>query len=257
MQLYIGGLPEDTGEEELKALLSRFGAVESVTVIRDLSSGHSKGFAIARMPNTTEGEEATNQLNGTKLGERQIMVGRMHDTLPGEMEFREWLRDNASEVLVRAGIKREDTVVDYGCGPGIFTIASARITGEQGRVFALDVRQQSLERIREKAEKEGLANIETILLDSSKVATGLEDERADAILLYDVMQEIEDRQGLLRELYRVLKRDGLLSVFPMHIGTEKLMQIMDEVGLFRFRDCCNVLGHTTASEVVNFEKRSI
>jgi SAM-dependent methyltransferase len=254
MQLYVGGLSGDTAEEELSVLFSKFGDVESVTVIRDITSGKSKGFAFIRMPGSAEGEEAIKQLNGTRLGERQIMVGRMHETLPGEMEFREWLRDNALEALKRVGVRRGHVVLDYGCGPGIFTIASARIVGEQGRVYAVEVRPQPLERVREKAEKEELTTIETILLDSSRVAMGLGDESADVILLYDVLQEVDDKQGLLREMYRVLKRDGFFSVFPMHMGTERLMEIMGEVGLFRFRDRYNAPGHTTASEVINFEK---
>lgn len=257
MQLYVGGLSDDTVEEELSTLFSRIGRVESVTVIRDILTGRSKGFAIVRMPNTTEGEEAVKQLNDTGLKDRQILVSRMHETLPGEMEFREWLRDNALEVLKRVGVRQRQVVLDYGCGPGIFTIASARIVGEQGKVFAIDVRERSLERVREKAEKEGMANIETILLDSSRVVTGLGNESADAILLYDVMQEIDDKRELLREMHRILKGDGFLSVFPMHMGTDRLMEIMENLGLFRFRDLCNAPGHKTASEVVNFEKRPI
>jgi ubiquinone/menaquinone biosynthesis C-methylase UbiE len=68
------------------------------------------------------------------------------------------------------------------------------------------------------------------------------------------LQEVDDKQGLLWEMYRVLKRDGFLSVFPMHMGTERLTEIMGGVGLFRFRDRYNAPGHTTASEVINFEK---
>ncbi len=255
MQLYIGGLSEDTVEEELRALFCKIGAVDSVAVIRDISSGRSKGFALVRMPSSDEGEEAVKQLNGTRLGERQILVTKMHETLPGEMEFREWLRDNAFEVLTRVGVREKYVVLDYGCGAGIFAVPSARIVGEQGRILAADVRSQFLERVREKVEREGLANIETVLLDSSKIATGLGDESVDAILLYDVLQEIDDKRGLLGELHRVLRRDGFLSVFPMHIGTDRLMEIVDELGLFSFRDSYNAPGYKTASEVVNFRKR--
>lgn len=255
MQLYVGGLSEDTVEEELRVLFCRIGTVDSVAVIRDISSGRSKGFALVRMPSGNEGEEAVKQLNGTRVEDRQILVTKMHETLPGEMEFREWLRDNAFEVLRRVGVREKYVVLDYGCGAGIFAVPSARIVGEQGRILAADVRPQFLERVREEAEREGLANIETVLLDGSKIATGLGDESVDAILLYDVLQEIDDKRGLLGELHRVLTRDGFLSAFPMHIGTEGLAEIMDEVGLFCIRDSYNAPGHKTASEVVNFRKR--
>jgi RNA recognition motif-containing protein len=56
MQLYIGGLPDNTTEDEVISLFSKIGTVESVQVIRDIGSSKSKGFAIVRMPNDAEGE---------------------------------------------------------------------------------------------------------------------------------------------------------------------------------------------------------
>ena len=255
MQLYVGGLADYTIDDELNKLFSRVGAVESVTVIRDLDSGTSKGFATVRMSDDIEGEEAIKQLDGTILGGRQISVSKMPETLPGEMEFREWLTEHAHEVLENVGVKKELVVLDYGCGPGTFAIPSAQIAGEEGRVYALDVRPRALERVGERANDGGLANIETILADSSGLTIGLQDESVDVILLYDVIQDIDDRWGLLQELHRVLKGDGFLSIFPMHIGTDRMLEIMNECGLFCFRDSYSPPGHETASEVLNFEKR--
>jgi ubiquinone/menaquinone biosynthesis C-methylase UbiE len=47
--------------------------------------------------------------------------------LPGEMEFREWLVEHATEVLIQVGIRKGQIVLDYGCGPGIFTIPRTKI----------------------------------------------------------------------------------------------------------------------------------
>ena len=228
MQLYVGGLAEGTTEKELNELFSKFGPVESVTIVKDIKSGRSRGFGLVKMSSRIKGEEAIKQLNETTLGSRQIVVTRMPETLPGEMEFREWLRENTFEVLREAGVKKGQTVLDYGCGPGIFTIPCARIVGGEGKVYALEVRSHVLERVKEKAKNEGLSNIETIMLDSSRFATDLLDESADVILVYDVMHKINNKQGLLKELHRVLRRDGFLSIFPMHIGTDKMLEIINE-----------------------------
>jgi len=254
MQLYISGLSYNFTENELMELFSKIGTVESAKVIRDINSGRSKGFAIVKMPINTEAEEAIKRLNSLILGDKQILVTRMHETLPGEMEFREWLRDNKYEVLRRTGVRQKQTVLDFGCGSGVFSIASASVVGNRGKVYAFDMRPAALERLKEEANRKGLANIETILFDNSKVSTLLGSESVDVILLYDVLQEISDQRLLLKELHRVLKQDGVLSVFPMHLGTDMLLNIMNALGLFCFRDRCGVPGLQSVSEVINFEK---
>ena len=119
MQLYIGGLSDNTTEDEVVALFSKIGTVESVRVIRDIASGKSRRYAIIRMPNNTDAEEAIRRLNGLMVGDRQMLVTRMHETLPGEMEFREWLRDNAYEVLKTISVRLNQTVLDLGWGAGV------------------------------------------------------------------------------------------------------------------------------------------
>ena len=188
------------------------------------------------------------------LRSSQIAVGKMPETLPGEMEFREWLADNAFEMFQKVGISQGQTVLDYGCGPGAFTIPCARIVGEKGKVYALEVRPEALKRVKEKAEGEGLDNIETILADSSMLATGLSDMSMDVILIYDVMHTISEKMVLLEELHRILKRNGLLSIFPMHVGTDGMLEIMKQCPLFHFRDNYTFPGHKTASEILNFNK---
>ena len=254
MQLRVGGLADDTSEAELNELFSKIGTVGSVIIVKDISTGKSRGFGMVKMPNSTQADEAIKKLDGTTLGNRQIAVAKMPETLPGEMEFREWLMENAFEVFQKVGISQGQTVLDYGCGPGIFTIPCARIVGEKGKVYALEVRSEALKRVKEKAEGEGLGNVETILADSSMLATGLSDRSMDVILVYDVMHAISEKMALLEELHRVLKRDGFLSIFPMHMGTDRMLKVMKRCPLFRFRDSYAPPGYTTPSEILNFNK---
>jgi 2-polyprenyl-3-methyl-5-hydroxy-6-metoxy-1,4-benzoquinol methylase len=167
MQLYVDGLSPDTSEKDLVPLFAGVGSVESVKVIRDIVTGHSKGFALIKILDDTQAQAAIGRLNGTTLAGRKLVVFRVHDILPGEMEFREWLRDNAGEVISRVGVEESHTVVDYGCGPGIFSLAAARAVGQSGRVHALDIRPRALERLNALAAKNGLANIGTMLIDKA------------------------------------------------------------------------------------------
>lgn len=254
MQLRVGGLADDTSEAELNELFSKIGTVGSVVIVKDIKNGKSRGFGMVKMPDSTQAKGAIKKLDGTMLRSRKITVARMPETLPGEMEFREWLADNAFEVLRKVGISQGQTVLDYGCGSGAFTIPCAKIVGEKGKVYALEVRAEALKRVKEQAEGEGLGNVETILADSSMLATGLLDECMDVILVYDVMHDINEKMALLEELHRVLKKDGFLSIFPMHIGTDRMLEIMKRCPLFRFKDSYALPGYTTPSEILNFNK---
>jgi len=254
MQLYVGGLSNDTKEENIVELFSSICPVQLVTIIRDIESGKSRGFAIVKILSEEDGGEAIRQLNGVALRGTNLVVRKMPETLPGEMEFREWLTDHAAEVLTKVGIRKAQIILDYGCGSGNFTIPSARIVGKQGKVYAFEARPDLLERVKERARKEGLTNIETTLSDRSKPNTNLQDESVDVIVVYDVMHEIGDRRGLLQELSRVLKRDGILSVFPMHMGTENFIDVMRGYGLFCLRNRYGPPGFKAASEVLNFNK---
>jgi 2-polyprenyl-3-methyl-5-hydroxy-6-metoxy-1,4-benzoquinol methylase len=255
MQLFFHGLSEDIEEKDIIPLLSGVVSLGSVRVIRDVVSGKSRGFALVTIKDEIEGQKTIERLNGTVLKGTKLAVLKIHDTLPGEMEFREWLSSNAGEVLRKVGVSQSQTIVDYGCGPGIFSLAAATIVGLYGKVYALDVRSKALEEMKEKAVKDGLTNLETILIDKSSVKVTLDDRNVDVVLLYDVLQEVPDKTGLLAELHRILKPDGFLSVFPMHLGTEKLLDIVNNAGLFQVRDRFGYSGLESASEIVNLIKR--
>jgi ubiquinone/menaquinone biosynthesis C-methylase UbiE len=116
---------------------------------------------------------------------------------------------NLSRRLQKSGVRGDQTVMDFGCGSGHFTIAAARMVGNNGKVYALDVHPLAIEAVKRKAANEGLSNVRTILSDRD---TGLPDESVDVVLLYRTFHLVDDKQGLLDELHRVLKPDCVLSV---------------------------------------------
>lgn len=72
--LYVGSLPYETTEDELKELFSQAGTVESVNIITDKFSGKSKGFSFVEMSSDKEAEKAIKMFDGYKIGERAIVV---------------------------------------------------------------------------------------------------------------------------------------------------------------------------------------
>jgi RNA recognition motif-containing protein len=79
LRLYVGGLPYQTTSEDLADLFSQVGQVLSATVITDRDSGRSKGFGFVEMSNDQESRNAIDQLNGSRLGERTIIVNEARE----------------------------------------------------------------------------------------------------------------------------------------------------------------------------------
>ncbi len=73
-RLYVGNLPYDTTEEDLRQIFSEAGPVASASIIMDRETGRSKGFAFVEMTNQADAEKAVSLLNGRELRRRQIRV---------------------------------------------------------------------------------------------------------------------------------------------------------------------------------------
>ena len=134
------------------------------------------------------------------------------------------------DVLNEIGIKPGFHILDYGCGPGSYSIIAAEMVGMAGKVYALDIHPLALRQVGNAASKKRLANIETI---HSDCATGLPDDSIDIVLLYDVFHALSDRNEVLEELHRVLKPDGILSFSDHHMKEGEILSKVTDRGLFR------------------------
>ena len=74
MQIYVGSLPYEVTEEDLREEFGAFGEVASVNIITDKLSGRPKGFGFVEMASKSEAEAAIAGLNGKTLKERTIVV---------------------------------------------------------------------------------------------------------------------------------------------------------------------------------------
>jgi RNA recognition motif-containing protein len=79
MRLYVGGLPYDTTEQDLRDLFGQAGQVIEATVITDRDSGRSKGFGFVEMSDDQGARTAIERLNGTLLGNRNITVSEARE----------------------------------------------------------------------------------------------------------------------------------------------------------------------------------
>ena len=134
-------------------------------------------------------------------------IGRFLDS-----NLRRWVQP-PDKLVERSGINPGMTVIDLGCGSGAFTTFVARMVGEQGRVYAVDIQLAMLQQLRRKLlkpENRDIRNIE--LKEAGADELPFEDESIDLVYMVTVLMEISDRTKALREIRRVLKPDGNLAV---------------------------------------------
>ncbi|MFP4060831.1 MAG: RNA recognition motif domain-containing protein [Bacteroidota bacterium] len=74
MNIYVGNISYQIGEDELKQIFEEFGEVSSAKIITDKYSGRSKGFGFIVMDNDEEAASAIKNLNGKEINNRQIVV---------------------------------------------------------------------------------------------------------------------------------------------------------------------------------------
>ena len=72
--IYVGNLPFQTTDEDLRAAFEQHGEVSSATVIFDRETQRSRGFGFVEMPNAGEAESAIEALNGSDMGGRSLRV---------------------------------------------------------------------------------------------------------------------------------------------------------------------------------------
>jgi ubiquinone/menaquinone biosynthesis C-methylase UbiE len=116
--------------------------------------------------------------------------------------------------VARFGIQPGMTVVDYGCGPGRYTIFYSRLADRQGKVYAVDIHEMAIDLVRQKMEKYGLNNVEAVL--AKGYGSGLPDGVADMVTALDMFFLIHDQKAFLAELKRIAKPSGVLIIDDGH-----------------------------------------
>jgi ubiquinone/menaquinone biosynthesis C-methylase UbiE len=123
--------------------------------------------------------------------------------------------------IIGGYIRPGDTVLDAGCGPGYFTRAMARMVGENGRVIAVDLQEEMLEKLRDRATSEGLIPRIHVIQASEDSLNLPGNEPVRFALAFYLVHEVPDQGRLIGEIARVLVPGGtLLMVEPIPRVTE-------------------------------------
>jgi cold-inducible RNA-binding protein len=85
MNIYVGNLSTDTGEEDLREAFGAFGEVTTVRIVKDGTTGESRGFGFVEMPTEAEANAAIQEMNGKEFkgNELKVEAGRARTVSPG------------------------------------------------------------------------------------------------------------------------------------------------------------------------------
>jgi SAM-dependent methyltransferase len=114
------------------------------------------------------------------------------------------------QIADRCGLRAGDDVADIGAGTGLFVALFAERVGTEGTVYAVDIAPQFLQHIAERAEKQGLRNVTTVLCPEDSV--NLPADSIDVAFVCDTYHHFQYPEQSTRSIHRALRRGGRLVI---------------------------------------------
>lgn len=124
-----------------------------------------------------------------------------------------------AEVLAALGLQPGWSVADIGAGTGYFTLPIASAVGPSGRVFAVDVSPEMLERLHVRLAEAGILHVERIQAEAS--ATHLPTASCHCVFLANVWHEFDDHPAVLAEARRILRPAGRIALLDWRPDVER------------------------------------
>ena len=140
------------------------------------------------------------------------------------------------EDLLVAYVEKGMTVLDIGCGMGFFSLPLARMVGSTGKVLCVDLQEKMIKGLVRRAIKAGLTDrIDARLCRKDKLDLDDFTGGIDFALACAIMHEVPDKDRLLSEIYKTMKKEGrlLISEPSGHVGAaefERTVQIAQKAG---------------------------
>jgi ubiquinone/menaquinone biosynthesis C-methylase UbiE len=140
-----------------------------------------------------------------------------------------------NRVMDILGITNGKSVADIGAGSGWFTVRAAKRVGESGHVYAVDINPEAIQYISERAQKEQLPNVKTIL--SKPDDPLLAADSIDAVLMLKTYHEVAHPVTLMRNLHAALRPGAKVGVIDRNgngedhgVGSDVVIREAKEAG---------------------------
>ncbi len=159
------------------------------------------------------------------------------------------IKDNvidARSLLEEAGLEEKMKIADLGCGSrGYFAIQAAKLIGEDGLVYAVDIIKSALQNVKNTARLFGITNLRTVWADIEVLgSTKIPAESIDLAMLNNMLFQNEKIDQIMKEVFRILKKQGKLLItewkkteVPLgppverRLSAEEVKKYAEEIGL--------------------------
>ena len=128
------------------------------------------------------------------------------------------------KLIQRLDIKEDHNILEIGPGPGYFSTHIAKKL-KSGRLVLLDIQQEMLDISKKRLDKRKITNVDYKLSDGNSF--DLESNYFDRVFMVTVIGEVENKDKYLKEIYRILKDDGVLSISELAGDPDKIS--IDEI----------------------------
>lgn len=146
--------------------------------------------------------------------------------------------------IAQFGIGHGMHVADLGAGSGFYTLPAAKAVGSIGKVYAIEVQKELLEKLKNQADQLRVHNIEIVWGDIETIGgTKLRDECVDRVIVSNVLFQVEHKDNFCLEVKRILKKGGKVLVVDWNeispLGPKQLVSevivtsLFEKVGLQR------------------------
>jgi ubiquinone/menaquinone biosynthesis C-methylase UbiE len=129
--------------------------------------------------------------------------------------------ERPQQVIEALDIREGQAVADLGAGSGYYSFRMAERVGSRGTVYAIDIEPLMLRFIRERADREGVANIKTV--NSSATDPTLPSNSIDLLLMVDVYHELEHPFEVMQKVYAALRPGGRVALVEYRAEDPKVM----------------------------------
>ena len=164
-----------------------------------------------------------------------ILSGKNREAIPNiafhVMKLMDLFGKRYSKNFETLDLKPGQTVIDYGCGPARYIHIASNTVGKSGKVIAVDIHPLAISKVKEKIKKYKLTNVEAVLAE--QYSTSIINDTADVIYALDMLHMIERPNELLKELSRLVKRDGTIIIEDGHQPRSKTIQKIETSGFLK------------------------
>ena len=149
------------------------------------------------------------------------------------------------------GLRPGMSVADFGSGSGFYVVEAGKAVGHSGVVYAVDIQKELLSKAKNESNRKGVYNVEVIWGDLEKSGgSQLKDNSLDAVIISNLLFQVEDKKQVLKEAVRVLKPGGRVLIVDWTDSFGGLGPAPDRVfGLDMLRSIVSELGLVEESEI--------